>query len=103
MRQLSQFYVLARLLTQANVVQARVYRDMLDTLDGDVRRHLMLTAGALAALGRPVPSDRVHEDCRIAVVRFDASLLPNRRHARSCGNRVEQAQRVHVAFFTDPL
>jgi hypothetical protein len=29
---------LARFLTQANVEQARVYRDMLGTLNGDVRR-----------------------------------------------------------------
>ena len=31
-------HALTRLLTQANVPQARVYRDMLDTLNGDVRR-----------------------------------------------------------------
>lgn len=43
-------HALTRLLTQANVAQARGYRDMLDTLDGDVRRHLELAAGALAEL-----------------------------------------------------
>lgn len=43
-------HALTRLLTQANVPQARVYRDMLDTLNGDVRRHLVLVAGALADL-----------------------------------------------------
>lgn len=46
-------HALTRLLTQANVQQARVYRDMLDTLDGDVRRHLVLAAEVLAALGKP--------------------------------------------------
>ena len=46
-------HALTRLLTQANVPQARVYRDMLDTLNGDVRRHLVLAARALADLGRP--------------------------------------------------
>mgnify|MGYP003396716168 FL=1 len=49
---------LTRLLTQANVEQARVYRNMLDALEGDVRRHLVLAAGALAALGKPGPSTR---------------------------------------------
>lgn len=43
-------HALTRLLTQANVPQARVYRDMLDMLDGDVRRHLVLAAGVLADL-----------------------------------------------------
>lgn len=51
-------HTLTRLLTQANVAQARVYRDMLDTLERDVRRHLVFAAGALAALGKPGPSTR---------------------------------------------
>ncbi len=46
-------YALTRFLTQANVEQARVYRDMLDTLNGDVRRHLMLASSVLAELGGP--------------------------------------------------
>ena len=51
-------HALTRLLTQANVQQARAHRDMLDTLEGDVRRHLVFAAGALAALGKPGPSTR---------------------------------------------
>jgi len=51
-------HALTRLLTQANVAQARVYRDMLNTLEGDVRRHLVFAAEALAALGKPGPSTR---------------------------------------------
>jgi hypothetical protein len=38
--------------------KARVYRDMLDKLDGDVRQHLVFAARALAALGKPGPSIR---------------------------------------------
>ena len=53
-----EIHALTRLLTQANVAQARVYRDMLDTLEGDVRRHLVFAADALAALGKPGPSTR---------------------------------------------
>ncbi len=45
-------YALTRFLKLGNVEQALVYRDMLDTLDGDVRRHLMLASGVLAELGR---------------------------------------------------
>jgi hypothetical protein len=56
-------YALTRFLTQANVEQARVYRDMLDTLNGDVRRHLMLASGVLAELVRPGRSTR-HSDSR---------------------------------------
>lgn len=41
---------LTRLLTLGNVPQAQVYRDMLDILDGDVRRHLALAAAQLADL-----------------------------------------------------
>jgi hypothetical protein len=51
-------HALTRLLTQANVQQARAHRDMLDTLEGDVRRHLVFAAGALAAIGKPGPSTR---------------------------------------------
>ena len=57
-------HALTRLLTLANVEQARVYRDMLDTLDGDVRRHLMLVAGVLAELGRAGRSTRYSESRR---------------------------------------
>ena len=48
-------HALTRLLTQANVAQARVYRDMLDTLNKDVRGHLVLCSSALAEL-RPCRS-----------------------------------------------
>ena len=41
---------LTALLRQANVEPARQYREMLDTLAGDVRRHLELAARALADL-----------------------------------------------------
>ena len=41
---------LTALLRQANVEPARPYRDMLDTLAGDVRRHLELAARALSDL-----------------------------------------------------
>lgn len=41
---------LTALLRQANVEPARPYREMLDTLAGDVRRHLDLAASALADL-----------------------------------------------------
>ena len=43
------------LLRQANVEPARAYREMLDTLAGDVRRHLELAARALADMQ---PSNR---------------------------------------------
>lgn len=43
-------HALTRLLTQSNVPRALVYRDMLDTLDGDVRRHLAQAAAMLADL-----------------------------------------------------
>lgn len=51
-------HALTRLLTQANLQQARAHRDMLDTLEGDVRRHLLFASGALAELGKPEPSTR---------------------------------------------
>ena len=41
---------LTALLREGNVRPALVYRDMLDTLAGDVRRHLTLAAGVLADL-----------------------------------------------------
>ena len=41
---------LTALLRQANVEPARPHREMLDTLAGDVRRHLELAARALADL-----------------------------------------------------
>lgn len=41
---------LTALLRQANVEPARPYREMLDTLAGDVRRHLELAARVLADL-----------------------------------------------------
>jgi hypothetical protein len=41
---------LTALLRQANVEPARPYREMLDTLAGDLRRHLELAARALADL-----------------------------------------------------
>jgi hypothetical protein len=53
---------LTALLRQANVEPARPYREMLDTLAGDVRRHLELAARALADLqprgGKTVSSAR---------------------------------------------
>ena len=41
---------LMHLLRQGEVGPALVYRDMLDTLSGDVRRHLALASGVLAEL-----------------------------------------------------
>jgi hypothetical protein len=41
---------LTHLLRQGDVVPALAYREMLNTLDGDIRRHLALAAGALADL-----------------------------------------------------
>jgi hypothetical protein len=53
---------LTALLRQANVEPARPYREMLDTLAGDVRRHLELAARALSDLqargGKAAPSAR---------------------------------------------
>lgn len=43
-------YHLMHLLRQGEVGPALVYRDMLDTLSGDVRRHLALASGVLAEL-----------------------------------------------------
>jgi hypothetical protein len=50
---------LTHLLRQGDVVPALAYRDMLNSLDGDIRRHLVLAASVLAELrphshqGRP--------------------------------------------------
>ncbi len=41
---------LTRLLREGNVRAALEYRDMLGTLDGDIRRHLTLASGVLADL-----------------------------------------------------
>lgn len=43
-------HALTRFLTLGNVPQALVYRDMLDTLDGDVRRHLAQASSLMADL-----------------------------------------------------
>jgi hypothetical protein len=43
-------HTLSRLLAQSNVQKAEAYRDMLDTLDGDVRRHLAQAAALMADL-----------------------------------------------------
>lgn len=45
-------HALTRLLTQSNVPKALVYRDMLDTLDSDVRLHLKWVSALLADLGK---------------------------------------------------
>ncbi|NCT81662.1 MAG: hypothetical protein GXC94_00820 [Comamonadaceae bacterium] len=55
---------LTRLLRVGDVQQALAYRELLDRLDGDVRRHLRLAAQALADLrpshrsARPVPFEK---------------------------------------------
>lgn len=41
---------LTNLLRQGDVVPALAYRDMLNSLDGDIRRHLVLAASVLAEL-----------------------------------------------------
>lgn len=43
-------HALTRLLTQSNVEKALVYRDMLDTLDGDIHRHLTQAAALMVDL-----------------------------------------------------
>lgn len=51
---------LTALLRQANVEPARAYREMLDTLAGDVRKHLQLAARVLADLQpRAAPSPQL--------------------------------------------
>ena len=49
-------HTLTRLLTQSNVQKALVYRDMLDTLDGDIHRHLTQAAALMADLRPRVSS-----------------------------------------------
>ena len=49
-------HALTRLLTQSNVQKALVYRDMLDTLDGDIHRHLTQAAALMADLRPRGPS-----------------------------------------------
>ena len=54
---------LTNLLRLGEVGPALVYRDMLNTLDGDIRRHLLLASGVLADLrprGRPVNATQRH-------------------------------------------
>lgn len=54
---------LTNLLRLGEVGPALVYRDMLNTLDGDIRRHLVLASGVLADLrprGRPVNATQRH-------------------------------------------
>jgi hypothetical protein len=54
-------HALTRLLTQSNVQKALVYRDMLDTLDGDIHRHLTQAAALMADLRPHGPSaDTTH-------------------------------------------
>jgi hypothetical protein len=43
-------HTLSRLMAQSNLQKAVAYRDMLDTLDGDVRRHLAQAAALMADL-----------------------------------------------------
>lgn len=43
-------HALTRLLTQSNVQKALVYRDMLDTLEADIHRHLIQAAALMADL-----------------------------------------------------
>lgn len=58
-------HALTRFLTLGNVPQALVYRDMLDTLDGDVRRHLAQASALMADLRpRVQPADARHRPHR---------------------------------------
>lgn len=50
---------LTALLREGNVQQALVYRDMLDSLTADVRKHLRLAAQVLSALQSPRASSHV--------------------------------------------
>lgn len=55
---------LTNLLRLGEVGPALVYRDMLNTLDGDIRRHLVLASGVLAGLrprGRSVQAPQRHD------------------------------------------
>ncbi|MBW8778130.1 MAG: hypothetical protein JF585_02790 [Burkholderiales bacterium] len=49
---------LTALLREGNVQQALAYRDMLDSLTADVRKHLRLAAQVLTALQNPRASSR---------------------------------------------
>lgn len=49
-------HALTRLLTLSNVQKALVYRDMLDTLDGDIHRHLTQAAALMVDLRPRGPS-----------------------------------------------
>jgi hypothetical protein len=49
-------HALTRLLSQSNVQKALVYRDMLDTLDGDIHRHLTQAAALMVDLRPRGPS-----------------------------------------------
>lgn len=55
---------LTRLLRQGDVAAALVYRDLLDTLSGDVRRYLALAAGTLADLRPQRQPSRVRPSSR---------------------------------------
>jgi hypothetical protein len=58
-------HALTRFLTLGNVPQALVYRDMLDTLDGDVLRHLAQASALMADLRpRAQPANAKHRPHR---------------------------------------
>jgi hypothetical protein len=58
-------HALTRLLSQSNVQKALVYRDMLDTLDGDIHRHLAQAAALMADLRPRGPSaETTHRSSR---------------------------------------
>lgn len=58
-------HALTRLLTQSNVQKALVYRDMLDTLDRDIHRHLTQAAALMADLRpRGSPVEPTHRSSR---------------------------------------
>jgi hypothetical protein len=58
-------HTLSRLLAQSNVQKAVAYRDMLDTLDGDVRRHLAQAAALMADLRpRGSSTETIHRSNR---------------------------------------
>ena len=64
---------LTALLRQANVEPARPYRAILDTLAGDVRRHLELAARVLADLQPQSRSARPTARCSISNSRWEAA------------------------------
>ncbi|WP_439609356.1 hypothetical protein [Hydrogenophaga sp.] len=58
-------HTLSRLLYQGKQQQARVYRDLLDSLDRDVRRHLVNAAALMADLRpRGSSTDTIHRSNR---------------------------------------